>query len=129
MKALKTLGFIGFVFAAVLFLGAAKEVSAQQSSMEWTGSIDDRANLMIRHRNVRVVTITGRRNGNGRANFDGDYGMGDRRRGRANVDRLDGRGSVRVVQQPNRGNNFTTIIRIEDLKGGADRYRIRVEWN
>jgi hypothetical protein len=35
-----------------------------------------------------------------------------------------GRGNVEVVQQPDAGNGYTTIIRIVDGEGGADNYRV-----
>jgi hypothetical protein len=35
-----------------------------------------------------------------------------------------GRGNVEVVQQPDAGNGYTTIVRIVDGEGGADTYRL-----
>jgi hypothetical protein len=144
MKVLRTLGFFGAALVAVLFVAAFTETHAQRSrqgSMEWSGTVDDRVNLIIRGRNVRVETLSGRRYGNGRYDFDreredrrrdGDWdGRNDGRRwdrSRANVERMDGRGNVRIIQQPNRRNNYTTIVQIRDEKGGPDRYRIRVDW-
>ncbi|MEO5858877.1 MAG: hypothetical protein ABIR33_08010 [Pyrinomonadaceae bacterium] len=133
MNKLRLLAGFGFVLASIMFVGAEK-VSAQRGSLEWEGSIDDRANLVITGRRVRVQTLSGQRNGNGRSNWSGEdwddrRGMGRGKNRRVDVDKLDGRGRVRVVQQPSRSNNFTTIISIDDDKGGRDRYRIRVNWN
>ncbi len=44
------------------------------------------------------------------------------------VRKVEGRGSVRVIEQPSRNNNYTATILIEDGDGGADRYEIEVEW-
>ncbi len=44
------------------------------------------------------------------------------------VRKINGRGSVRVVEQPSRNNNYTAAILIEDRDGGGDRYEIEVEW-
>ncbi|MCI0665769.1 MAG: hypothetical protein L0220_32330, partial [Acidobacteria bacterium] len=44
------------------------------------------------------------------------------------VRKLNGRGTVRVIQQPSRENGFSAAILIEDPAGGADRYEIEVEW-
>ena len=127
MKMLKTLSVFGFVLAAMLFFGA-DAANAQGARLDWEGSIDDRANLVIRGGGrVRVQTVSGQRNGNGVSNWSGRDDDGRRRRAR--VEKRDGRGKVRVIQQPNQNNNFTTIIRIEDLKGGSDRYRVRVTWD
>lgn len=137
IKVLRTLGFSAAVVMAVLFFASFTETHAQrnrQGNMEWSGTVDDRVNLVIRGRNVRVQTLSGRQYGNGRYDFDRDWD--DRRggnsrweRSRASVERLDGRGDVRIIQQPNRRNNFTTIVQITDKKGGPDRYRIRVDWD
>ena len=127
MKKLKALGIFGFVLAAMLFFGS-EAANAQGSRLDWEGSIDDRANLVIRGGGrVRVQTVSGQRNGNGVSDWNGRDDDGRRRRAR--VEKREGRGNVRIIQQPNRNNNFTTIIRIEDLKGGSDRYRVRVTWD
>jgi len=44
------------------------------------------------------------------------------------VRKIEGRGLVRVIEQPHSGNNYTAAILIEDRDGGADRYVIEVEW-
>jgi hypothetical protein len=41
---------------------------------------------------------------------------------------LNGRGNVDVIQQPNSGNGFTTIVRIEDPRSGSDDYRLAGYW-
>lgn len=124
----KALVIFAAVLGTVLFFGAAR-ADAQRATLNWEGTIDDRANLIIRGRSVRVQTISGRPNRNGRSDWDGNFGWRNRDSGRARVDKEEGRGSVRIIQQPSRYNNFTTIIRIEDRKGGPDRYRIRVTWD
>ena len=40
-----------------------------------------------------------------------------------------GRGKITVQQQPTARNNYTAIVRIEDSKGGADRYRFNLAWD
>ncbi|MBK5294059.1 MAG: hypothetical protein JJE04_20580 [Acidobacteriia bacterium] len=42
--------------------------------------------------------------------------------------KLDGRGEVTLWQHAEAGNGFTTIVRIEDSKGGADNYRFQLVW-
>jgi len=44
------------------------------------------------------------------------------------VRKIEGRGSVRVIEQPGPGNNYTAAILIEDRDGGPDRYQIEVDW-
>ncbi len=127
MRIGKTLGAVGVFLTAVLILGT-QEVQAQRAELNWEGRIDDRAELVIRGRSVRVRTISGQRNGQGSAYWSRTL-RGNWRPGRANVNKREGRGRVRIVQQPTRSNNYTTIIRIEDLRGGSDNYRVRVRWN
>jgi hypothetical protein len=44
------------------------------------------------------------------------------------VEKLAGRGTVRVIQQPARTNDFTAIVEIYDDNGGSQEYRIEVTW-
>jgi hypothetical protein len=47
---------------------------------------------------------------------------------RFQVDRVDGRGRVELIEEPSRRNGYTARIRVEDNKGGEDRYHIRISW-
>jgi hypothetical protein len=47
---------------------------------------------------------------------------------RFQVDRVDGRGRVELLEEPSRRNGYTARIRVEDSKGGEDRYHIRISW-
>lgn len=44
------------------------------------------------------------------------------------VVKRDGRGGFVVLQKPNLQNEFETILRIYDPKGGEDRYHLRIDW-
>jgi|YNPMSStandDraft_1061717.scaffolds.fasta_scaffold00223_10 hypothetical protein len=44
------------------------------------------------------------------------------------VRKLAGRGRATLLEQPSPANNFTARIRVEDPRGGADFYRLRLEW-
>ena len=112
------------VFAAAVFFGNVESVRAQ--SMEWRGTVDDVIQIKIRNRNARVQQVSGK------STYDDDFsfnGRAPREGGNARVNKRDGRGRVFIVQQPNRRNNFTTIVQIDDSKGGADRYRFNVYWD
>jgi hypothetical protein len=119
--------FFGFVF--VLFfivLGSFQEARAQSGSMEWWGSVDDRVNVVIRGRNATTNTVSGQMTTDDRSRFNGRL---PRDRSNVRVEKGDGRGNVFVLQQPNRRNNWTAIIRVVDNKGGRDRYRFTVYWD
>jgi len=46
-----------------------------------------------------------------------------RRDGTVRVEKLSGRGTIDVVQQPSRSNNYTAIVEVKDADGGPDMYR------
>lgn len=126
MKNLKMFGFMFVMFAAAMFYGAVGNVHAQRGSVEWSGTVDDTVQIRIRNGNVRTRVLTGQAYNDENYNFNGRE---PRRNDNVSVNKRDGRGRVYVVQQPNRQNNFTTIIQIIDSKGGADRYRFTATWN
>ena len=41
---------------------------------------------------------------------------------------VDGRGSVRLLEWPNAGNQYTAKIRIQDEKAGAANYKFKLVW-
>lgn len=126
MKNIKFYAFAAVAFAAILFFGNVGTARAQSGSMEWSGTVDDVIQIRIRNRNAQTRHISGR------AYYDANYnfnGRAPRNNSDVQVDKEDGRGRVFIVQQPNRRNNFTTVVQIEDTKGGADRYRFRLYWN
>lgn len=124
MRKLKMLSFAVVTFAAFVFFGNVGQVRAQ--SMEWSGTVDDVVRIRIRNRNARAEAISGR------AYYDDNYnfnGRAPRDNASVRVNKRDGRGKIYVVEQPNRRNNFTTVVEIVDKKGGPDRYRFTLEWN
>ena len=44
------------------------------------------------------------------------------------LEKKDGRGSITLVEKPEAGNEFTAKLRIDDPKGGDDRYHARLRW-
>ncbi len=124
MRHLKMMSFAVAVFAAFVFFGNAREVRAQ--SMQWSGTVDDVVRIRIRNRNARSEAISGRAYNDDNYNFNG---RAPRDNANVSIDKEDGRGKIYIVQQPNRRNNYTTIIEIVDKKGGPDRYRFTLNWN
>ncbi len=128
MRLIRVLGF-SVVTAAAIFVFSAINTRAQ-SGMECRGTIDDHVQVIIRNQRSNTRTLSGTDYRDVRCSFNGGGGRyRNDNYNRASVDKQDGRGKVWVVQQPNRRNNFTTIIQIDDPKGGADRYRFYVRWD
>ena len=126
MKNLKLMTFAVSIFAAAVFFGNVETIRAQSGSMEWRGTVDDVVQIRIRNRNAQTRHVSGREY------YDADFsfnGRAPRRNSNVRVDKRDGRGRVFIVQQPNRRNNFTTLVQIVDSKGGTDRYRFNLYWD
>ena len=126
MKSLKTIVFAVTVFTAAVFFGNVKTVCAQSGSMQWSGTVNDVVQISIRNRNAQTRTISGRPYTDDSFSFNG---RAPRQNADISVNKTDGRGKVSIVQQPNRRNNFTTIVQIVDKKSGADRYRFTLNWS
>ncbi len=93
--------------------------------VSWRGRVDDRVQLAIRGKSIETRTISGTQNPDGVANFTS--ALPDRPV-EVSVNKLSGRGTVRVLQQPSRSNDFTAVIEIYDTGGGAQEYRLEIVW-
>jgi hypothetical protein len=102
-----------------------EDTGGGNAKLDWSGRVDDVVRLEIQGRNVRSYAMSGQPLSNVRFNFSEAL---PRRAVNVTVDRRDGRGDVRVIQQPNRSNNFTAIIEVRDTRGGADNYSLDVNW-
>jgi hypothetical protein len=108
-----------------LVMGASSVLSAQQPLFEWTGRVDREVRVVMRGDDVWTQDVRGRDARRTRARVVRALPT---QAGRVRVQLLDGRGDVSVIQQPSSGNNYTTIVRIYDRSGGADRYRLAAYW-
>jgi hypothetical protein len=113
------------VLSLALVMGGASALSAQQELFQWAGRVDREVRIAMRGGSVWTQDVSGRGTRNARARV---YRALPNQAGRVRVQLLDGRGDVRVVQQPSSENNYTTIVRISDRSGGADRYRLAAYW-
>ncbi len=113
--------------AVVLVAAGAAGVAAQDRPLfEWRGRVDREIQIVMQGRDLNTHMASWQ-----------DRLLRDRQRvfsvlprqdGWVSVRREDGRGDVDVVQQPNRRNDYTAVIRIRDPRGGADDYRITAFW-
>lgn len=93
--------------------------------LHWRGTVDDNVQLVIRSEQVDIRTIGGSEYSDANYNFTSPL---PRRRVTVRVNKLNGRGEVRVLQQPTRENDFTAVIEIRDSSRGAKPYEIEVLW-
>ena len=96
-------------------------------SVIWNGRVDSVVQLAVRGSNIQSRTISGTTYAEGRYNFNGN--LPTRGNVSVGVNKKEGRGDVRIVQQPSRRNNYTGIIEIRDNAGGADNYSLEIYWN
>ena len=93
--------------------------------MTWRGRVDDDVRIRIRGGSADVETLGGTPYYDGQPNFSNSLPS---RRVTVRLTRIRGRGDMFIEQQPSRENDFTAIIRIKDLRGGADNYEFSLEW-
>jgi hypothetical protein len=100
--------------------------SGQSSgSAFWRGTVDREVQLYIRNRNIEVQTISGSPYDNGTYSFTSTLPT---RNVRVDAIKKSGRGNVRVLQQPNRDNDYTAIVQILDDGSGAREYQLEISW-
>ena len=98
---------------------------ARVGSVLWRGTVDDRVQLVIKGGRLDVSTISGRPYPEGNFSFTSSL---PRRNVNVEVNKRNGRGDVRVIQQPDRNNDYTAIIEISDKDGGAKEYQLEISW-
>jgi hypothetical protein len=113
------------LLALALVAGATSALPAQERLFEWTGRVDGDVRVVMRGDDVWTQDISGRNARRTRARVARALPT---QAGIVRVQLLDGRGNVRVIQQPSSRNNYTTVVHISDRSGGADRYRLAAYW-
>ncbi len=89
----------------------------------WNGRVDNRVNIILKGNEIKSQSVAGRLTGV----YNNLQGVLPRN-ATIDVRTLDGRGSVRIVQQPNRANDGTAIVQIFDPKRGDDNYNLQITW-
>ena len=113
--------------SAALLVASASILSAQDRRLfEWTGDVDREVQITMQGRRIWTRDIG---NNEPRRHREQVASALPRQEGNVFVELEDGRGSADVVQQPSARNNYTTIVRIRDARGGADRYRLSAYWD
>ncbi|HYO79885.1 MAG TPA: hypothetical protein VES20_00665 [Bryobacteraceae bacterium] len=97
-------------------------------SMRWAGQVDGRVRVHVHNNRAWTSRVSGGEVVNERVDFGG-AAMPRADIGDVAVRKLNGRGDVRVVQQPLNANGHTLIFEIDDRDGGADNYEVEVVWS
>jgi hypothetical protein len=93
--------------------------------VSWRGRVDIETHLHIRGNTLETRVVAGPNWGGESYNFTSPLPS---RRVTVGVNKTRGRGSVRILQQPSRDNDFTTVIQILDPDGGAKDYELDIFW-
>lgn len=91
----------------------------------WRGTVDKEVNLFIQNRNIETRTIGGTTYNNETFSFTSSLPT---RNVTVEVIKKSGRGSVRVIEQPSRNNDYTAVVQILDNEGGAKEYQLEISW-
>lgn len=99
---------------------------AVSGSVSWRGKVDIETQLHIRGDYLETRVVAGPNWGGENYNFTSP--LPARRNISVEVNKRKGRGSVRVIQQPSRNNDFTAVVQILDPSGGAGDYELEIYW-
>jgi hypothetical protein len=116
------------LFSFVLFIAAsvAHAQTASNGKVYWFGSVDNTLHLVISGIKIEQRIVSGQARPDGSYSFTAPLPQGETT---VRVTKLEGRGTkIRVVQQPNAGNNYEAIVEIVDDGGGARDYLVEIAW-
>jgi hypothetical protein len=91
----------------------------------WTGTVDKEVHLLLHNNNIETRLFDGQDYGAGTYNMTSAMPNSNVQ---VYVNKKKGRGDVIVIQQPERSNNFTTIVKILDSGSGAKEYDVEIYW-
>ena len=112
------------LFLLVMLAGATAPRAEER--FEWRGRVDGAEDILIRGRSVRVDHL-----GAKPIQYQ-DYRFSAPLPARAvevELHPIEGRGTVRLMEQPSKRNDYTVVVRIEDRRGGASDYEFEVVWD
>ena len=105
--------------------GQYPDTGGRSGRMTWKGRVDDDVRIRIRGGSADVETIGGTPYYDGQPNFLSSLPY---RRVTVRLTNKRGRGEIFIEQQPSRENDFTTVVRIKDSRGGAGDYEFELTW-
>ncbi len=99
---------------------------SREGHLEFRARVDGSLYLHIRGDQIQVEYLSGRPMDEIRYRFTQPLPAIEM--DEVKLEDVDGRGSVRLLEWPNQGNQFTAKIRIQDEKPGASMYRFKLSW-
>ena len=105
---------------------AVSITTTAEERFRWKGRVDGVDELLVRGRSVRVNHLEAK------PIQRQDYRFSARLPSRdveVELNVVEGRGTVRLMEQPSRRNDYTVVIRIEDERGGEGDYELELVWD
>ncbi len=111
-------------FFAVAALAIA-ESGLCDEHFRWKGRVDGVDEILIQGRSVRVNHLEAKPIQEQDYRFSASLPERDVE---VELREIKGRGKVRLMEQPSARNDYTAVVRIEDDKGGDDKYEFELRW-
>jgi hypothetical protein len=99
---------------------------SKDGELEFRARIDGSVYLYVRGDRIEVEYLTGRPMDEIRYRFSQPLPAAEMEE--VKLEDIDGRGSVRLIEWPNQGNQYTAKIRVQDDRSGASMYRFKLKW-
>ena len=129
---------LAFVLLLILGFGAApaQELPAEpgrdfspratEGSFDLVVRVDGEVIVYVQETRIRYLLLSGAPPANAGSNYTQPIPRA--RYGSFNLERIAGRGSVDLVEEPSPANDYTAVVRIHDRNSGADLYHVRLDW-
>jgi hypothetical protein len=91
----------------------------------WEGRVDREIQLVVRDDRLFVRPLGSRESAGGTSRL---FSALPRRDGYLRLERVDGRGTVEVIEQPTASNGYRAVVRLTDPRSGAGSYRVAAYW-
>jgi hypothetical protein len=94
-------------------------------TMRWRGTVDDITQIHVQESNAEARAVSGTPNSDSTFNFSSPLPF---RRTVVRLNKIRGRGEIRIIQQPSRNNDFTAVVEIRDPNRGPNDYEFELSW-
>ncbi len=97
-----------------------------QTALQWRGIVDDEVELRLQGSRAEWRTIQGNQ-----VQVQSSRVVGSGLPARSmdlRIERIEGRGTVDIIEQPSAKNGYVTLIRIKDAENGAGQYAFDLIW-
>jgi hypothetical protein len=105
--------------------GNGRYSNAPREVYRWAGYVDREIRIQLQGGNAYIQPMGNHEPRTGRGQTLAGLPRQD---GVLRVERVEGRGSVDVIQQPNASNGYTATLRVRDPNSGASPYRLVAYW-